>query len=138
MSAYNAIRYLLANDATVSDIVGTRIYPVTVPDSTGPDSQYPCIVVALVSEQSQTLVGLNSPYSMTVARVQVTVFHADYPSKETLMNAVLKACKSGSEMINGVLVKLIMSDTLGPDFYDETVKVFMQPQDFKVMYSQQN
>jgi len=132
MSAYKPIRYLLANDSAVAALVGTRIYPVTVPDN----PVYPCIVIAIVSEQSKTMVSLVDPWQIVTARVQVTVLANDYPTKEALMNAVIAACKSGSATIDGVIVNLIMSATLGPDFRDDTVKLFMQSQDFKVMYNQ--
>ncbi len=75
---------------------------------------------------------------MVTSRVQVTVLAQDYVTKEILMNAIIKACQSGSAMIDGVIVNLIMSSQLGPDFRDDTVKLFMQSQDFKVMYNQEN
>ena len=64
MSAYKAIHYLLAHDSTVSGLVGSRIYPVTVPQRSSDDEvMYPCLVIGIISEIPLTMVGMRQARS---------------------------------------------------------------------------
>jgi hypothetical protein len=138
MSAYKPIYWLLSNNAAVTTLVADRISPVTVPQRESDDQvMYPCLVIAVVSEKTLTMVGLETTQIAT-SRVQVTVLAEDYGTKEQLMAAVISACHSGYAMIDGVQVNGIITLQQGPDFRDEAVKLFMQSQDFQVQYIQIN
>ena len=136
MSCYKAIRYLLVHSSPVAAIVGTRIYPVVVDEGdVAAGIAYPCLVITVISEQSLTFATLEN-VQIYDARVQVTAFARDYGTKESLLAAVVNACRSGNATIDGVTVRMIITGQLGPDFMDQgATKLFMQSQDFHAKYT---
>jgi hypothetical protein len=79
-----AIYYLLSNDATVSGLVGTRIYPMVVPRN----AAMPAIAYQQISGvREHTMTG---PIGMVKARFQINCWAETYATADAIAEAVRK------------------------------------------------
>lgn len=134
MSAVNVIRYLLANNAAITALVGTRIYAGVVPQST----VLPAIGINEISAIENTTIDANAAFALVTSRVQVTAITKDYPSQKTLLDTIRKACNYQRGTVSGVVVNQVIRDIVGPDLRDDNAGIFMQSIDFRVIYHESN
>jgi hypothetical protein len=129
MSAVAAIRYLLANDATlVAQVAATKIMAGPIPINT----VLPAISVQEISQIPHNDVGMNSTSVLSTSRVQVTVLAKTYATQKSILELVRKACPNTHGTVNGVAVDSILPDSAGPDLYDADAVIYMQSRDFIV------
>ena len=130
MSDAKAVRYLLANDATLTaQVPATRIRIGVLPHGIG----LPAIAVTHVSTVRPQMV--NTASKLCVSRVQVTVMAADYESQKDVLALVRAALPRSRGTVDGIAVDSILIDTEGPDFTDEA-GLYMGSIDYRVTYTE--
>lgn len=108
-----AVRSVLANDAGVSALVSTRIYPDRVPQAA---PTYPLIVVQLVTEES--VVNMTGISGLGQSRVQVDYYAKTRLEAATGQEAVRLALTHYNGTSQSVVVRRILPST-GTAFYDD-------------------
>lgn len=106
-SIEEAVRYILANDGTVSGLVGTKIYPPVVPQG---------VSLPVVTYQQITGVRdeiLSGPTGLTKARFQINSWAATYTVSESLSEAVRLALDGYSGVANQVTIHNAILDSEG-------------------------
>ncbi|MFA6204481.1 MAG: hypothetical protein WC710_14985 [Gallionella sp.] len=132
MSAATAIRYLLANNATlIAQVPATKIMAGAIPLNTA----LPAISVMEISNVPRNNVGMNETNILETCRVQVTVLAKTYPTQKSILELVRKACPNQRGSIGGVEVDSILPDSAGPDMYDDAAVIYMQSRDFIVKFA---
>lgn len=99
-----ALRQLLLSDPTVSGLIGTRIYPLVIPQ----DAQLPAIAYQKISGvQVHTHTGAHKPERMLV---QLTCAAKTYSDIKTLQDALRNALDG--KVVNGmaILVENVLDD----------------------------
>lgn len=132
MSDVKAVRYLLANNASLIAVVpAARIFSGVIPQGT----TLPALGVSHVSTVRRQAV---SNDTFCTARVQVTVLAATYPTQKSILALVRAAVTRKPGTVNSVKVDTILKDLEGPDFRNDAVDppIYMQSQDFIVHYTE--
>ena len=70
---------LLKNDSSVANLVGTRIYPVVIPEKT----TYPCISFQTISDRGITTLGNDLP-TLNFKRIQINIHSKTYGNCKVL------------------------------------------------------
>lgn len=130
MRAEKVIRSLLLANATVSAAVGTRVYPVTLPEGTA----LPAIVLDHISTVEQPTIDANSPLALVESRISCTVIANDYTTLKTLVDACRVACNFQRGTIASVSVVSVRRALVGPEYKDDELRSYAQPQDFMVLH----
>lgn len=131
MSDVNVIRYLLANSAPLTAVVGAaKIVIGEIRQGTS----MPAILVNHISGVwGKQLAGQSN---FCRARVQVTVQAADYAQQKKIMRLVRAAVPRTRGTIAGVEVEEILREPDGPDFSNSDAGIFLQTQDFMVSFNE--
>lgn len=133
MSAETVTYALLSGAGPVTAIVGTRIFPVILPEK----QPTPALVYTLISGPRSSRSGAaNEPTHLTRSRVQIDVMSADHAVSATLRDAVVAAMQYQRGVIGGTTVHSIEpADPLdGPVMFDKDLRVFVRPLDFIVSH----
>ena len=129
MSGVKAIRALLAASPALTALApAARIIIGTIPQGT----PLPAISVAHVSTRWLPQVSGQSKYA--TERVQITVHAATYDQKQQVLQLARAAVPRRPGMVAGIAVESILREPDGPDFSDDSARIHMQTQDFKVAY----
>lgn len=128
MSLETELRSRLAADATISGIVGTRIYPGILPQK----PVYEALVFRRIS--GPRLRHLTGPSGMGTARIQIDSWAEKYTEAQALADAV----KDRLHGFDGTLTTLRVSISLDNeiDDYDEDAKVYRVIQDYLIQHSE--
>jgi hypothetical protein len=130
VSDVRAVRYLLANNATLNaQVPAVRVIGGVLPQGI----ELPAISVTHVSTVRPQMV--NAASKLCVSRVQVTVMAASYQSQKDVMALVRAALPRSRGSVNGVAVDSILPDIEGPDFTDEA-GLFIGSIDYRVTYTE--
>ena len=114
MSDVKAVRYLLANSATlIAQVPAARIIGGVLPQGMA----LPAISVMHVSTVRPSFVAASA--GMSIARVQVTIFAATYATQKSIMALIRAALPRSRGSVNGVAVESIIPDIEGPDSTDD-------------------
>ena len=130
MRAEKVVRSLLATDPTVSAAVGNRIYPVTLPEGVA----LPAIVLDHISTVEQPTIDANAPFGLVESRISVQVISDSYTTMKSLIEACRLALNFKRGSISGVAVVSIRRALVGPEYRDDDLKSYAQPQDFMVLH----
>lgn len=130
MRAEKVVRNLLTANATVTAAVSSRIYPVTLPEGTA----LPAIVLDHVSTVEQPTIDANAPFGLVESRISVTVIANDYVTLKTLSDACRVALNFKRGSIAGVSVVSVRRALVGPEYKDDELKSYAQPQDYMVLH----
>lgn len=130
MRAEKVVRSLLLANATVSAAVVNRVFPVTLPEGT----VLPAIVLDHVSTVDQPTIDANSPLGLVESRISVTVISETYTQLKTLTDACRVALNFKRGPIAGVSVVSVRRALVGPEYKDDQLRSFAQPQDFMVLH----
>lgn len=129
MSPEKVIYTLLTGDAWLTSHA-VRIWTQARPE---PDP-LPAIVISKISDvpvgRLNALAGANKHR----ARISCLCMGASAESAKSVAQAVEDACLFDTGTIGGVNVDRVRLDGYGPDSYDGTVEVYMQPIDLLVIY----
>lgn len=130
MSDVNAVRFLLANNGSLTAVVqAARIYAGVLPQGIA----LPAISVTHVSTIRPQLVAQS--YRLCMARVQITVFAATYESQKAVTALCRAALPRSRGLVNGVAIESIIPDIEGPDFTDES-GLYIGSIDYRVTYTE--
>lgn len=130
MRAEKVIRSLLLANPTISGAVANRIYPVTLPEGT----VLPAIVLDHISTVEQPTIDANAPLALVESRISVTVISNDYTTLKTLTDACRVACNFKRGTIASVSVVSVRRALVGPEYKDDELRSYAQPQDFMVLH----
>lgn len=117
-----AIRQILVNDAGVSALVGTRVYPIHVD---GPITT-PYIKYLTVSDARYAR-------SIRAARIQVSCWADTYPAVRTLAEAVIATLDDYRGIVDGTAIESIQFLN-APELYEAETRLYHIPCDFRVTY----
>lgn len=132
MSSVKALRYLLANDASLIAVVpAVRIIGGLIAQSTA----LPAISITQVSVVRRHAIDVTGTEFCT-SRAQVTVHAGTYAEVKTILALVRAAVPRKPGTVNTVKVDAIHSDVEGPDFRDPDAEIYMGSQDFIVTYTE--
>lgn len=124
MTLEEALRTVLVGDAGVSALVGTRVYPLVIPNG----ASYPAIAYQTIGrEMSQTQSGAISPED---ARIQLTCVCTSYAGAKSLMEAIRNAVDGKDISGMTVFVESVRDD------YAESGKAYVQRIDLKILYKE--
>ena len=130
MSDVKAVRYLLANSATlIAQVPAARIIGGVLPQGMA----LPAISVMHVSTVRPSFVAASA--GMNIARVQVTIFAATYATQKSIMALIRAALPRSRGSVNGVAVESIIPDTEGPDATDDA-GLYIGSIDYRVTYTE--
>ncbi|MDB6061564.1 MAG: hypothetical protein JWM78_1667 [Verrucomicrobiaceae bacterium] len=131
MKAEKAIIAIMRANAAVTDLVGSGIYPVLIPEN----AVYPCITVERISGQRivAPLFAVADPGAVDV-RLQVTAWGRTYESVKTVSEAVRVAVERYRGDIVEVTVWDIVPETDGPDLYDGDLQLYGAPADYTLSH----
>ncbi|PHV13895.1 hypothetical protein CSQ90_26030 [Janthinobacterium sp. BJB303] len=135
MSAIKVIRALLVAHAPVLALVpATRIVAGTVPQGT----PLPAIGLTEISRVEMPTASLAQRAVQVTARVQVTVHAGTYTEQKAVLQAARLGPGAHTGTIDGVAVRSVVRDAVGPDLKDEAASIFEQCRDFKVVFVEAN
>lgn len=130
MSDVKAVRYLLANSATlIAQVPAARIIGGVLPQGMA----LPAISVMHVSTVRPSFVAASA--GMSIARVQVTIFAATYATQKSIMALIRAALPRSRGSVNGVAVDSIIPDIEGPDATDDA-GLYIGSIDYRVTYTE--
>jgi hypothetical protein len=131
MSSVAIIRYILANDATLTATVpATKIMAGVLPLNT----VLPAIGITQISGVQTNYV--SAPGNMQRDRVQVTVEATTYPQGKAIIDLirdVFATYKRGT--VNGFACDSVVPDLVGPDLWDSQTGIYTQSIDFIVRWN---
>lgn len=122
-----ALVYRLKNHSGVAALVGTRVYPLTIPQ----DCTFPAACYQMISGQSGQVHGGRS--GVLSRRYQVTSFSDSYASVKRLAQQVMLALDGISGYFSPEVV-LRCQLILELDAFDEESRVYRVIQDFMVEF----
>lgn len=128
MRIENDIITLLLNDASITDEVGERVYPMRL----SANQTFPAITIQRISKamnaRSRDSV-MNSPV------LQITVWDESYSKVSEIAEILLNKLDGFSkELTTGLVTIFQVSDTT---LYDPDSKLFYEPLDFEVNYEKE-
>lgn len=130
MSGVSVVRYLLANDSTLTATVPeARIKAGILPIKT----TLPAISITQISGNRIDVIKHGSNEHIT-ERVQVTVLGTTYPQQKTILGLVKDALPATRGTVNSILVDSIEQDFTGPDLYNDDPVIYEQSVDYFVKY----
>ena len=132
MSDVKAIRYLLANNASLTAVVpAAKIVAGLIQQGT----VLPAIAVNHISTVRRQTVTKETKVFCT-SRVQVTVMATSYAAQKAILALVRTALPRTSGVVNNVEVDNILPDNDSPDFRDDEIGAFMQSMDFIITHNE--
>ena len=130
MSGVSVVRYLLANDSTLTVTVpAARIKAGILPINT----TLPAISITQISGNRIDVIKHGSNEHIT-ERVQVTVLATTYPQQKEILELVKHALPATRGTVNSVVVDSIEQDFTGPDLYNDDPVIYEQSVDYFVKY----
>lgn len=122
----------LLNVPGITGKVGQRIYPVILPKSQGSPQSY--IVFQVISNVPRLTLDATQGFKGFQARVQVNAAARTYSELKALVQSVRDALHLQRGTIAGVNVTSIVLSAEGPEDFDASENVYVQPVDFMVTH----
>ena len=129
MSGVRAIRYLLANNAALTSVVPAANIKAVLPQGV----TRPAIEVKHISTTYRHMIASSEDCR---SRVQVTVHATSYPSQHSILSLVREALPRTHGTVDGVEVKSLIKDVVGPDMRNDDIQSFIGSQDFIIEYKE--
>lgn len=132
MSASKALRARLIDDATISGLVGTRIYPGRAPQK----PTMPYLVYHRISTIRESTLDIGNA-KVPEVRMQVDVIAATQAVVEEILNAMRLSMDNFIGTSNGVTVVgvSVVDEQDQPEFYEGSDTVFYHSSlDFSIIY----
>ena len=120
-------RALLLSDSDISAQVGTRVYPVKLPQN----PTYPAITYQVISNQSEKL--LEGPDRIRRARIQIDVWAATISSCQTITNFV-RTLLDGQDNTQGDIRFRTAWTENEQDIYEESIEKYRILSDYLITY----
>lgn len=123
MSAEAITKALLFADAAVGTIVGTRIYPVVLPDN----QPLAALVYDLVVDVSVGIVNAAQYLGTKRARIQLDAYAADFATAKALQVAAVKAVRFQRGVVAGHQLITVEPSSEGDNGWDPERRLFVCP-----------
>ena len=130
MSADAVVYALLSGAGAVTAIVGTRIYPVLLPEK----QPTPAIVYEQISSVREPAIDAQAATHTTRSRYQINLLSTDHAVARTLRAAVVAALQFQRGSIGGITVHSVLHAGEGPVGFDQQLGLFFLPIDFLVTH----
>lgn len=130
MLAEKVVYALLSADATLASLVGSRIYPVVLPQ----DKTLPALTYEVISANEREVIDAASTYAVVDTHIQITGLASTYAGCKAIMEAARSALLYFAGTIEGVYVPIILRGPVGPDQFDAKLYVYMQSADYYVSH----
>jgi hypothetical protein len=124
MNIEEAVRKILADDATIAALTGTRVMCGILPQS----PTYPAITIQPVSEDENEAV--NDTRAKRYARLQVDVWASSYAGAKTLADLVVVALHGKAHSLTGIEIGASSAVIGGMYMFEDSVKVHRRSRDF--------
>lgn len=124
-----ALRDYVLADATVSGLIGARMYPAILPQ----DPTMPAITYQIISGDS--VISHDGPAGLENPTIQIDCWAATYSGMDALFNAVRKRLNGASGAFSGVEVQGIFM-VRKRDLYDDEAKLHRRTADYEVWNSE--
>lgn len=130
MNAENIVYALLVGAGAVTALVGTRVYPVMVPQTVA--VQGPTIAYSLISSSRAPAIDAVAATHYTRSRVQVDLIapEAAWPQLRQLRDAVMQALQFQRGVVAGVQLHALLPEFEGPVTFDQQLGLWHRPLDF--------
>lgn len=129
MSDVKATRYLLANNIALTAVVPADHIASDLPQGV----TLPIIEVSHITTVYRHTIA-SSGADDCKSRVQVTVHATSRLAQKAIMALVRAALPRMRGVVNGVTVKSVLKDVIGPDFRNDEIGSFIGSQDFIIEY----
>lgn len=129
MGARKVVYHLLANDSTVTGLVGTRIYPTVAPQDKG----FPAIVYTRVSGVEPGQIDALGA-ALVQSRIQINAVADGFAVCASVLDAAWRAVRYQHGTIAGVQVVSIVRDIDGVDSFDAESNLYSQSMDVIVSH----
>jgi hypothetical protein len=130
MNVEEAVRKILADDADVAALVGTRVLCGILPQ----DPTYPALTIQPIVEDANTAV--NDAKGLEYARLQVDAWATSYGGAKALIDAVKAALHGQTFSETGCRIGSAVALTGGGYMYEDSVKVHRRFRDFGLWYAE--
>lgn len=131
MTAEAAVFNLLSNHAGVSGLVGSRIYPVKLPQ----DPTYPALTYFRVSGLRHSV--MCNDTGIVEKRIQISSWADSYAGVNALAEQVRDAMQRTSGTFAGVEIIDTFMDGDGPEIWEDEVSAYQAITDCNVIYREQ-
>lgn len=119
-----AVRYLLINDAAVAALIGSRVYPIALPQG----STLPAAVFHMIDATEDDFGVLSDP------RIQISCFAATYDGAKALRQAVKNCLKRYRGTAKGILIEHIAVEPGTNESRTPEGDMCMTTIDFRIVY----
>lgn len=126
MSVGKAIYNILSNDAGVTALVSTRVYPDTVPQ----EASFPYVAYTIVSTSPLNYKDGASP--LDEVSVQVDMYSRSYATTQDIAAAVRSALDRYTGLNSSINIDKILFENEGAGTYEAMQGVFWASQDYLV------
>lgn len=134
MSAERIIYSLLSSAPGVTAIVGTRIYPLALPEG----KPLPAIVYDVVAQQERVPLNGTSSSRLITAHVRVTVIYTanDYAALVGLFTAAKNAVRVINGTVAGIPNVTALIGAQGQDSFDAERQLCLRAFDVRLMFNE--
>lgn len=132
MRAEQVVYTLLTGNAAVAALVGTKVYPGLIPQSTA----MPAVSYELVSGVEILPINAQAGGVILRSRVQVSVLARTYAEVKIIQEAIRGALLFKSGLIAGVQVIAITRELIGSDERDDESGLYMQGVDYLLIHDE--
>jgi hypothetical protein len=124
MNIEEAVRKILADDAAIAALVGTRVMCGWLPQN----PTYPCITIYPVSDDENPAV--NDTRAKRYARLQIDVWSSTYAGAKTLIDLVVDTLHCKEFSLTGIDIGASSASTGGQYMYEDAVSIHRRSRDF--------
>ena len=121
-----AIYGLLSGQSAITNIVGSRIYPVSVPQF----ADFPFVVYTTTDTEMTMTKDGSSP--LDVITVQIDMYANDFETNTTLAGAIRSTLDFYTGTINGQAIQRITMTNSSDGDYNAELEVFYSTQDYQI------
>lgn len=125
----DALYSKLSGDSSISSIVGTRIYPVKMPD----DPTFPVITYQRISSIREPTMSGRSEYCDCI--FQIDSWSLSYDTTKQLAESIFLLLEGFKGVVSSVDIQAILTQN-EIDLYEDDVKVFRRSQTYRIVYSE--
>jgi len=125
-----AIRDILIKNSTVAGLVGSRVYPVLLPQR----PVFPAVTYQRISGTSD--MALTGATGLSHPRFQVDVWSATYSATQALADAVREALNNYSGTVGSVVIGSVVLQAERDQYETDPVALFRVIMDFNIWHKE--
>jgi len=127
MYVEEAFRALIVSDPVVSGLIGSRLYPIQLPQK----PTLPAVVYTVISDPR--VYSMKGPSGLSYTRFQLDVYGKTYEGTKAAFEAIDRKIGGFRGMFAGVNINSIVLEDPGPqDGYEDDLAVYSRTADYRV------